>query len=334
MNPPAPIPDEITTLIEKIPPHLPVRRIAEGLQNGTYDPLLGVDALFTALSASSGRPWRERVVAAWALGRVPLSPQERAAATDMLLDSLERDRNYSFASSFQKGISWGYGACVLLGFLIALMHKLESYYPRNGFKDWFMYSMAAAFFASPAILLLSGGIAWERSRKRNTLRATAAESLGRLAAPESLGALAGALFDRNAPVREAASTALHNILPTISDEHYGILGMESMTLLGRALTHGDTLLVLKLLKALAKIGSSHALPYVEQAARSSRMTKVRDEAHETLERMQERLLREKDAQTLMRASYPSLAEPSELLRPAHGVSPDDPYQLLRAAESE
>ena len=45
-----------------------VRRIAESLLNDTFDPLQGVDALFTTLSFSSGRPWRERVVAAWALG--------------------------------------------------------------------------------------------------------------------------------------------------------------------------------------------------------------------------------------------------------------------------
>lgn len=323
---------EITALLDKIAPNQPVRRIAESLLSDTYDPLSDVDPLFTTLTVSSGRPWRERVIAAWALGRVSLSPQERTAATDMLIDVLERDRHHSFGRTFRKGLAAGYGACFGFGLLSALNMQLR--YGHEIFRSLIAYGSIAAILASPLILVATTGTAWHLSRKRNRLRATAAESLGRLTAPESLGALAGALFDHSAPVREAAATALHAVLPTITETHYGLFGAASMTALGRALKHGDTLLVLKLLTALGKIGTSHALPYVEQAANDNRMTRVRDAARDALEQMRERHLREREAETLMRPSYALPSPPSELLRPAHGSQGEDPLQLLRAADGE
>jgi hypothetical protein len=335
MNPITLPPQEIATLLDKINPHSPVRRIAETLLSGTYDPLSGVDPLFTTLTASSGRPWRERVVAAWALGRVPLSPQERAAATDMLMDALERDRHHSFWSTFRSGLIGGYGTCLAFGFLAVAITILTANHRHYNLIEVFLeFAAVAALVTSPAILASSAAMAWHLSRKHNSLRAAAAESLGRLAAPEALGALAGALFDNSARVREATATALHAVLPSITEEHDGLLGAASMIALGRALKHDDTLLVRKLLTTLGKIGTSHALPYVKQAAEDSRMTRVRDAARDTLEIMQERQLREKEAQTLIRPSYAIPSTPVELLRPAHGNTSDDPFQLLRAVDGE
>jgi hypothetical protein len=253
----------------------------------------------------------------------------------MLMDALERDRQHTFGKTFRKGLAVGYGMCLAFGVLTILVTLLTGNGRHYDLLDLFTeWTSIATLLASPFILFTSAGLAWHQSRKRNCLRSAAAESLGRLAAPESLGALASALFDHNASVREAAAAALHTVLPTITEEHYGLLGTASMTALGRALKHGDTYLVLKLLAALGKIGTSHALPHVEQAAGEGRMIRVRDAAREALERMRERHRQEKEAQTLMRASYAVPAAPAELLRPARGSAPDDPLQLLRAVEDE
>src|SRR5207302_2761797 len=67
---------------------------------------------------------------------------------------------------------------------------------------------------------------WYLRRERNErdrVRAASAHSLGRLGITESVGALAGALRDRNPLVRDAAGTALRRLMPMLTEAHYGEL---------------------------------------------------------------------------------------------------------------
>ncbi len=103
--------------------------------------------------------------------------------------------------------------------------------------------------------------------------------------------------------------------------------------LGRALNRSDTQLVFKVLSALEKVRTSHAIPFVEKLRRDGRATRLRDAAENTLATLYARQKQEQIRDTLLRvASTPD--NPQETpLRPARFTMADDPEQLLRPSSS-
>lgn len=327
---PVPVSQEVDTISETIAalqPGSPLQKIAQGLIYGTHRPLDNVHSLFTTLATTNPRHWQERIVAAWALGRAPLSPKERDAAVGMLLDALEDNQRDRLNRIVQRTLAKTYTGIAAFYLLFGLAVSRNPNPP----DDLLAMILCIAAFT---FMVTWPVTAWYSRRFRSrvdSLRIAAAESLGRLQAPESVAALAGALFDRNTDVQEAAALALHESLPTLTDTHFGQFGAQSMANLGKSLSHADNLLVYNVLEALAKVGTSHAIPYVERVAREGRTTRLRDRAIEVVEILKERQSRENEAKTLMRPSLPFATAPDTLLRPAQGGNDTEQQQMLRAS---
>jgi HEAT repeat protein len=316
--------EAIPMLVARLSIHSPVRRLAEAVLGQTHQALDNIQPLFTTLAHPEGHSWRERLVAAWALGRVPLTPQEQDAAAGMLLDVLgSRPRVRSWRAIMQG---------IVLSYVSAFPFCLLGAMTQDDFitMEVIIGTLGALLGGIPVALW------WGKHQVRNAnrLRAMAALTLGRLQVPESIGDLAGAAFDRSPQVREAASSALHEVLPILTSAHYGLFGAVSIENLGNVLSHPDALLVSRTLTALKNVGTSHAIPYVERVAAQGRTALLRDKAHDVLAVLRERQHQEEQAQTLMRASIAPPTPSGLLLRPAQGVSESDPQQLLRSSDLE
>jgi hypothetical protein len=307
---------EVISLIERLKFGSPVRRIAEAIVQGTLRLDENIQPLFAALANPRGRSWREREVAAWALGQIPLDAQERDAAAGMLLDILEGANREPMGQRVGRALVRG---IPLIIFCLILDINVN---PGPIFTTIFPF------------LWIVGSLQYQKGCT-NLVRARAAETLGRLRVPETVAGLATALFDRNSRVREAAAAALHEVLPTVTPNEYGLFGVNAVASLGRALNHADSLLVFKVLEALEKVGTSHAIPYVEKVAVQGRTIRLRDAAQSTLYMLQQRKQAETESQTLMRAaSGPDLMVPRRI-RSAEEVSETPPQQqVLQAGESE
>jgi hypothetical protein len=301
------------SLLGRIPETHPVRLLALSVARG--EPIDNIQPLIDALLDPSPDRWRIRAVAAWALSRTPLSPEQNDAATASLLDVLEHARPEAWAMRLLRGIkrhaaiTFGGGALATI-FLFFLLDTIgRSSFPPSAIEVFWVMTAVVAICGLPIVLPAS--FLFDRSRDALD-RAAAAEALGRLGQPESVGALSGALFDRSQRVRESAAVALNELLPHLVPEHHGMFGSQSIANLGRALNHPDAQLVSKVLAALSVVGTSHAIPFVRKAVQSGRTLRLRDAADEVLKVLEQRQRSESLQSTLLRPT----------------ISPDDPAQIL------
>jgi hypothetical protein len=290
---------EVGSLLTQFHRSSPVRSIAEGLLGNTLRQDTSTVPLFGALANSSSHHWREQVVAAWALARVPLDSQERDAAAGMLLDTLERDDTETVWERFLHGLLWGYGTmlplCLIWSILICRSGgniEWADVFPQMLFA---LGSMASVL--TVPICLIYGRL---NNGHNDYLRAAAAESLGRLHVFESIGPLAAKLFDSSTAVSETSACALMEILPRLAEEDYGAIDHQSVSRLAEALGHPNTLLVFKVLEALKKVGTGHTLPAVERLVREGKTRQLQETARQVAAVLEDRRRREREARHLMR----------------------------------
>src|SRR5579863_2980538 len=89
-------------------------------------------------------------------------------------------------------------------------------------------------------------------------------ALGRLRAPQGIGALAAACRDRAEPVREAAVEALPSVLPTLTPAHYGTLDGQAVPNLCKLLYPFEAKWTRQILEALGKVGDGRAVEPVQR----------------------------------------------------------------------
>ena len=65
--------------------------------------------------------------------------------------------------------------------------------------------------------------------RNDRVRVAAAKALANRGQIEAVGPIAGCLFDSRLEVRQACAEALHQLLPRVTDEHYGTLGADSIS---------------------------------------------------------------------------------------------------------
>ena len=289
---------EIGSLLTQFHRTSPVRTIAEDLLANTYRPGTATLPLFSALASQSRHHWREQVVAAWAMARVPLNPQERDAAAGMLMETLERDENETLWERFLRGLLWGYGTmlplCLLWSLLICRLGENEwaEVFPQMLFV---MGSLASGL--TIPLCLAYGRL---NTSHGDRLQAASAESLGRLHVIESIGPLARKLFEPSMTVREAAAFALMQILPRLNESDFGAMDQQTVALLAEALNHPNTLLVFKILEALEKVGTGSALPSVERVVSEGKTRRLQETARHVASILEARRRREHEARHLMR----------------------------------
>jgi len=317
------------SLLNRIPLTHPVRHLALAVSRGEDIPT--AQPFIDALLDPSPDRWNVRAVSAWALSRTNLSVEQADAATASLLDVLENARPERFGFRLLRSLKRHAGISVaasLAGtmFVLALLSLTQRYVQDPFFEVFFILGSMMATMALPLDIIAS--FLFDKSRD-NHARAAAARALGVMKSPESAGVLAGALADRSRVVREEAADSLHDVLPLLTPEHYGLFGAESMQNLGRILHHPEAQLVCKSLSALAIIGTSHAIPAVRRAAQSGRTMRLREAANEVLAVLEERQRHESRHDTLLRPTLSPEDPSSILMRPASSAPQPTSEILLR-----
>ena len=304
---------EVGQLLTQFRRATPVRSIAEGLLGNTYVPGTPTLPLFSALANNSSYHWREQVVAAWALSRVPLDSQERDAAAGMLLETLERDDDETPWERFLRGLLWGYGSmlpvCLIWSLLIC--RSGENIEWADVFPQMLFLMGSLASILTIPMCVVYGRL---NSGHNAMLRVASAESLGRLQVIESIGPLAEKLFDPSITVREASAFALMQILPKLEDSDCGAIDQHSVARLAEALSHPNTLLVFKILEALNKVGTGSTLPAVEKVSREGKTRQLQETARQVASVLEERRRRERESRHLMRPTSAPERQTDSLMR--------------------
>jgi FOG: HEAT repeat len=313
--------DRVIGLIARLPRNSVVRRIALQVVQGRS--IEALQPLYTSLLRPRFTAWRERCVAAWALGRAPVTAEDRDSVLQLLLDILEGGHRDSMGTRLKRG------AFLTSSVWLAIFTYFSM--REGGLQVWDY----AQFVAVSTVIWCILGLfcipltVWHERYTTNRIRAAAADSLGKMGSVEAIGTLAAALRDGSPEVRSASAVALHQLLPQVTPAHYGVLGRETMQNLGRALSHPDGQLVFKVLAALENAGTSVAIPWVERSAQRGRTVRVRDVASRVLEILNQRKLRETDRDRLLRATTGN--PDSDLLLRSHALTTDDPALLLQPA---
>jgi hypothetical protein len=286
-----------------------------------------IHPLQTSLREPHPRRWKERLVAAWTLGRAKLSDDDSDSASGTLIEVLENGYRERGRFKLLRWIARTYAPAFVIGASVATGAYLDS--PFGWYSPWVpLVIMIAMMVGTPSLFITIPLQSFFEKRQNDRVRAAAAVALANRGHIEAIGPLSGCLFDSDEIVRHACALALHDLLPKVKESDYGALGADSMTKLGRALGNPDGSLVTKLLDALAKVGTSHAVPHVEKLLKSTRSTLTRDRAQRVIEILIERSRREAAGKDLLRASR-SPGDPAELLRPARTLAEAEIEQLLR-----
>jgi hypothetical protein len=301
-----------------------VRRFALQLLQGRS--LETIQPFISALQTPPRWLWNEREVAAWALGFVKGTEEEMDAATTTLLDTLENSGTFKL---WRRAILRPF-MCALPAAVLGTIYVM-SRTNVNPFEPLIMMTFTLGLCLAP--IVTSGSIFFDLNGL-GRVRAAAVNSLRRIGSPECIGALAEALYDGDRRVRDAAAYALHSILPTMSDKDYGRFGAESMRNLGRTLSHPDSRLAFKVLEVLEKVGTSHAIPFVQNAAERGRTVRLRDAADQVLQVLKERQQREGQKDRLLRSTTAPADPSAVLLRPARDAAEQEISYLLRTSSSE
>ncbi len=295
----------------------PLRYLIEAIIGNNHSSNLSHAPLFTALAATPSPRWKERVLAAWALGRVSLNNDERDAAETMLLEAFTPDEEDTAWDRVLRGLSWAYGLMFPVSLAGAIL--LSAMGSR---AEW-----GGSFFNLLVILGSFTGVFtvpycfWrghEESVQDNCLRAAAAESLGMLRIVGSVGTLARGVFDENELVQEAATSALMELLPMLKEDHRSELSESALQNLGELLSHPNSLLAIRALEALAKVGTGKQIPYVEHVAQYGGGQGLKAKALATLEVLESRRRNEIDSRNLVRSANAPVSESDQLLRGVMG----------------
>jgi HEAT repeat protein len=302
---------DLTALTNRLPLDSAVRKVAtdcvEGRSPRTIQPLVA------ALTNPSRKRQREREVAVRLLGSIDLTERDRYAAASVLAGVLENNPREALVPRWVRAVGWAVLATVV-----------RNYFANRAILSIWLPSM---------LLASSASLWWDQFRyvRANRVRRAAAEALGHLRAPEAVGALLTALYDRDVKVRQAAANALREVLPTITAEHFGHLESTAIVNLAKATSHEDTGLALEAVKALAHVGTSIAIPQVERVVSSGSTEEMRAAAAQTLTTLRERQRQEDMRSTLLRPETGPKDPAVSLLRPARDTAPTEPQPLLQAS---
>jgi hypothetical protein len=315
-------------LARAIPRPHPVRLVVDRLLQGYAPTAADIRPILPVLLNASGFRWKERYLAAWALGYAALDTQARALVSAWLVEVV-RDRIGS-----DTGGRW------LRAFLRAMVPAgVLSVFSTVG-----LGIVGPALFL-PLALALTPLVAPFSFRtdaeRRNSIRAAAVRSLGRLGMPHAIATVAAALYDsgmRRRPgrmqVRHAAEEALPALAQSLREEDRASAGPEADAILCKALGHPDDVVVFHAMHALGFLGSERALKMLQNTARRGRSPAIREAARRSAAQLREVLVRAHAAETLLRPAHAPDADPHVLLRPAEDAGSTDPALLLRPSAYE
>lgn len=332
-------------------------------QSADHSGTRSVQSLISKLLKLPSRQWRQRESVVNELGDAASNERDRRIAASVLCGVLENSPRESVLARFARGSAWAFLIILLGGYLIArplMVHwfpeidsisallktnpsdpRIVQFYDSAAIRTFILWNQVINYASIASGLVLSFWFDKLRYRRLNRVRSAAAKELGRLAVPESVGALAHAMMDKDAIVRKSARDAARDALPHLASEHHEIFDSEAIKNLGRALLAADADLsnpsdssfeAINLLDALDKIGTSQALPHVEHLVARGSTPEVRGRAAQVRQTLKDRATEESDRDRLLRPAATIAASESVLLRPAAGVDDTDSLLLLRPSE--
>lgn len=341
--------DKIRRLARRLPRRNPVRQFTFALIEGKARCAGRIQPLLDALARPSDGCWRERAVAAWAVGAADLTPEEKAAAASRL-DRIVTNRQMT---ERKRAVTRSVRILVryLLFFLVmALMNEAPKHlslliYPQDDafwapsedspyplLSKTVIFILATQYLVFPFFTIFLPFISIGLDERRNSqVRLQAVRALGRLKQPLSFGALVLALQDTFSFQNEVLFS-IDRILPTLAQEQYGAHNREAIPVLCRMLSDVSTSALpwSTIMKVLEKIGDKQAIPRLEWIVKTHAGDEVGRAAEKILPTLRERQRQENDPKRLVRAAG-APSEPSTLLlRPVQGSGSAEEHLLLRS----
>jgi HEAT repeat protein len=322
-----------------------IQFLIEILRNPSLKPLWARETLAWISDQRRAHPEHtEREITAFILGRAPLDAAAKEAAADALARTLDNDRTIDkriTLANVGRGLASGTRflapVSAAIGLAIGACNALS--YPGFGVLQYLAWT---AIILIVLEVLLSpffvGALLEQNWLHLSRMRAAAATALGHLRLPESVDSLARADNDDSPEVRDAAIHALDAVLPTLTPDHYGRLGSQTVPNLYRILYAGDESFKLRVLAALEKVGDGRAIAPLKRVATRQLFgatERLSAEAARILPILEARQRQETERGTLLRGSHAApTATPDTLLRPAAEPSETPPEELLRPHSDE
>lgn len=328
---------EIARLARRLRPDNPVRQIAFALleRNTVEEETLA--PLLKTLKAPLEDRWRERTVAAWAVGQWPLKAEQKAEVTD-ILGRIIMNRQLGRTDRFVLRLVFAIvrtALCSLVTVAACGFVLLSGALWRgSGILTLLAILLAGVSFILLACMpFLSFAL---DVHKNHQVRQLAVRSLGRLRQPLSTGVLANTIMDRNDNVSAEAIRAFRNILPLLSSTQYGQHDRETVPALCKLLFfyHCRPILRPFVVEAIGMIGGGEAVKPIEFVARTEKGTGSGKIAERILPILRERQQRENDPKRLVRAASAPDEPASLLLRPAQDSGSAEAHLLLRPIASD
>lgn len=326
----------IRSLIKRLSPECPLRRLASSILTTGPQPIPTVQPLVSELTSFSIQRWKERTTAEWLLSQAVLTPEQHEDCFQALQHAVEVGieplKNEKWVWRwFRRVVRLNVGLFLLFIFCL-LLSGIDEFLIDYGLGMTEIVLIALFLInllLSPITIALSAGYdATYNSDHRRPLYFTVA-ALGHLARPESIGVLAAAVCYSD--LHQAATPALAKAINSVTSEHYGQLGAQTVSKLCRAIDKvEDETLTLALLETLGKIGDGQAIYTVEEMVEKGQTARLRDTAAYILPILYARKEQEAHSAMLLRCALPATSASDQLLRPAEGVDHTEPQQLLRA----
>jgi hypothetical protein len=165
-----------------------------------------------------------------------------------------------------------------------------------------------------------------RNYRQNRVRALELASL--LNDPALCGVLAVSYTERR--LREQALAPLRRLLPQVTEEHAAQWDARQKAAVIRLLGDEDDEIIRGALQAVSLLGAADAIDPIERLARHG-PPELHDSIEAALDAVRRRIDRQKDRETLLRASTQQDSSPDTLLRPAAAIPDPALEQLLRQA---
>lgn len=354
---------EMQTLSQRLRAKNPVKQIAQRYFAGKVE-AGDVELLLFRLENNSANRWRERKLAAWILGAIPLNKSQKDLAAETLSRIVETSHKQDRLRTWGRFCyrSAGYFLSVallfflfaefvrlyapsLMGFWVFIaslgrtildpyMHlwdKLIDPMMRNTGFIIKAFVIASLYILIPAPITLPLSLFIDR-RNQNRVRATAATSLERLGELDALPALLSALRNSSGECFDAVAIAIKALLPNLTPEHFGTLRADVTPNLCYILENYKGGYTLEVLSAIEKVGDSRAIPTITRLINTTPDSDVRDKAKKILPILEARKELETHSSQLLRASQQPDAT-HDLLRPAREKQDSDPDTLLRPSDS-
>lgn len=298
--------------------------------------------------------WRERIVAAWAVGFSDIFDKKRERAITILRELLRNRRKPKHVLYRERAITaFKRTFSILYGLFISSAAFYVVFRDPKPLTDWRFYTQMADIMGMMAVMSAVVSVYFlpatvpivviSSNSRNNEARAMAVKALLRQNALEAMPELLEGAFDKSEAVRYECRIALRHFLPQITEENCHVMSLNSEKQMGRLLNstseaalweaiidylekfgQGSSASAMDNCLKLLNINLPNPMQYRDLIAKCERVCAILHQRH-TQNNARQELLRHSSIPTTQ--SY-------QLLRPAANTQATPAEQLLRASNSE